>query len=94
MPYTYVYYCVDILEIVFLWSYCFVTLSSAMTYGFRKTPFDKKINIFRADDFYIVFFFLFFVEYGRTCSDIGCLNNEVCVMQEEPCTYSRTECGR
>lgn len=35
------------------------------------------------------------IEYGRTCKDIGCLNNEECVMAEDPCSYySRDQCGK
>ncbi|XP_024938588.1 collagen alpha-1(IV) chain isoform X3 [Cephus cinctus] len=33
-------------------------------------------------------------KYGRTCSDIGCLSNEVCVMAEDPCNGYSQECGR
>lgn len=34
-------------------------------------------------------------EYGRTCKDIGCRSNEVCVMAEDPCSIqSRDHCGR
>uniref|UniRef100_A0A1Y1MF18 Follistatin-like domain-containing protein n=1 Tax=Photinus pyralis TaxID=7054 RepID=A0A1Y1MF18_PHOPY len=33
-------------------------------------------------------------KYGRTCQDIGCLSNEVCVLKEKTCTtYNRDECG-
>ncbi|KAF2887131.1 hypothetical protein ILUMI_19042, partial [Ignelater luminosus] len=32
--------------------------------------------------------------YGRTCQDIGCPSNEVCVMQEDPCSRNkRADCG-
>ncbi|PBC29347.1 hypothetical protein APICC_03350 [Apis cerana cerana] len=34
-------------------------------------------------------------EYGRTCKDIGCMRDEVCVMAEDPCSiYQRDNCGR
>uniref|UniRef100_A0A0C9RG44 GRINA_2 protein n=1 Tax=Fopius arisanus TaxID=64838 RepID=A0A0C9RG44_9HYME len=34
-------------------------------------------------------------KYGRSCKDIGCRSNEICVMAEDPCTYeSRDRCGR
>ncbi|XP_012271815.1 prisilkin-39 [Orussus abietinus] len=34
-------------------------------------------------------------KYGRSCKDIGCLSNEVCIMAEDPCTlYSQNQCGR
>ncbi|CAD1479263.1 unnamed protein product, partial [Heterotrigona itama] len=33
--------------------------------------------------------------YGRTCKDIGCRRDEVCVMAEDPCSiYQRDNCGR
>ncbi|EFA08486.2 annexin A7 isoform X1 [Tribolium castaneum] len=34
-------------------------------------------------------------KYGRTCKDIGCLTNEVCVMETDPCSYyqRQNECG-
>lgn len=36
-----------------------------------------------------------FAEYGRTCKDIGCMRDEVCVMAEDPCSiYQRDNCGR
>lgn len=36
-----------------------------------------------------------FAEYGRTCKDIGCRRDEVCVMAEDPCSiYQRDNCGR
>ncbi|XP_050346361.1 uncharacterized protein LOC126770820 isoform X2 [Nymphalis io] len=35
-----------------------------------------------------------FSKYGRTCKDIGCLNSEVCVLAEDPCSYGRaSDCG-
>ncbi|XP_043471909.1 probable serine/threonine-protein kinase clkA isoform X2 [Leptopilina heterotoma] len=33
-------------------------------------------------------------KYGRTCNDIGCPSNEVCVIKEDQCTYSNSQCGR
>ncbi|XP_076764804.1 uncharacterized protein LOC143431746 [Xylocopa sonorina] len=34
-------------------------------------------------------------KYGRTCKDIGCRSDEVCVMAEDPCSiYQRDNCGR
>lgn len=38
-----------------------------------------------------------FIEYGRQCSDIGCLPSQVCTMAYESCPYGKTEgkeCGR
>ncbi|XP_003698427.2 uncharacterized protein LOC100869201 [Apis florea] len=36
-----------------------------------------------------------FSKYGRTCKDIGCMRDEVCVMAEDPCSiYQRDNCGR
>ncbi|XP_076235115.1 uncharacterized protein LOC143179687 [Calliopsis andreniformis] len=36
-----------------------------------------------------------FTKYGRTCKDIGCRRDEVCVMAEDPCSiYQRDNCGR
>lgn len=36
----------------------------------------------------------FFPEYGRTCKDIGCLNSQVCVLAEDPCSFGHTsDCG-
>lgn len=33
-------------------------------------------------------------EYGRTCKDIGCLRDQICVMAEDPCSlYQRDKCG-
>jgi len=34
-------------------------------------------------------------KYGRSCKDIGCLSNEVCVMETDPCSYyqRQNECG-
>lgn len=33
-------------------------------------------------------------KYGRSCKDIGCRSNEICVMETDPCTiYSRDQCG-
>lgn len=36
-----------------------------------------------------------FSKYGRSCQDIGCLSNEICVLKEKPCTlHTRNdECG-
>ncbi|VVC95555.1 unnamed protein product [Leptidea sinapis] len=35
-----------------------------------------------------------FSKYGRTCKDIGCLRNEVCVLAEDPCSYGHSSnCG-
>ncbi|XP_038211805.1 glycine-rich RNA-binding protein 5, mitochondrial isoform X2 [Zerene cesonia] len=35
-----------------------------------------------------------FSKYGRTCRDIGCLNSEVCVLAEDPCSFGHTSnCG-
>jgi hypothetical protein len=34
-------------------------------------------------------------KYGRTCKDIGCRSDEVCVMAEDPCSgYRQDSCGR
>lgn len=36
-------------------------------------------------------------EYGRSCSDIGCLSSETCVMAQDSCSYNQREnkdCGR
>uniref|UniRef100_A0A1L8E3I5 Putative glycine-rich cell wall structural protein 1.0 n=2 Tax=Nyssomyia neivai TaxID=330878 RepID=A0A1L8E3I5_9DIPT len=36
-------------------------------------------------------------KYGRSCSDIGCLSSEVCVMASDSCSYGQREnkdCGR
>ncbi|KAK1130108.1 hypothetical protein K0M31_019792 [Melipona bicolor] len=36
-----------------------------------------------------------YTKYGRTCKDIGCRRDEVCVMAEDPCSiYQRDNCGR
>ncbi|GAB0094452.1 hypothetical protein DMENIID0001_097580 [Sergentomyia squamirostris] len=38
-----------------------------------------------------------FTKYGRSCSDIGCLSSEVCVMAYDSCNYNQREnkeCGR
>ncbi|XP_043492268.1 uncharacterized protein DDB_G0283357-like [Polistes fuscatus] len=32
-------------------------------------------------------------KYGRTCKDIGCRNDEVCVIAEDPCTSYSDKCG-
>ncbi|KAK5641128.1 hypothetical protein RI129_009675 [Pyrocoelia pectoralis] len=33
-------------------------------------------------------------KYGRTCQDIGCLSNEICVLKEKTCTpYNQDDCG-
>ncbi|XP_015117474.1 prisilkin-39 isoform X2 [Diachasma alloeum] len=32
-------------------------------------------------------------KYGRSCKDIGCRTNEVCVMAEDPCTFGKRDCG-
>ncbi|CAH0564271.1 unnamed protein product [Brassicogethes aeneus] len=34
-------------------------------------------------------------KYGRSCKDIGCRSNEVCVMENDPCSYyqRQNECG-
>lgn len=40
---------------------------------------------------------LYVAEYGRTCSDIGCLSSETCVMAHDSCSYNEREnkdCGR
>ncbi|XP_036147823.1 prisilkin-39-like isoform X2 [Monomorium pharaonis] len=33
-------------------------------------------------------------KYGRTCKDIGCRSDEMCVMAEDPCTAYTDKCGR
>ncbi|XP_047364409.1 uncharacterized protein LOC124954862 isoform X2 [Vespa velutina] len=33
-------------------------------------------------------------KYGRSCKDIGCRSDEVCVMAEDPCTDYSDKCGR
>uniref|UniRef100_A0AAR5PJL4 Uncharacterized protein n=1 Tax=Dendroctonus ponderosae TaxID=77166 RepID=A0AAR5PJL4_DENPD len=37
-----------------------------------------------------------FTKYGRSCKDIGCPGNQVCVMQTDPCSYYQRqgECGQ
>lgn len=33
-------------------------------------------------------------EYGRTCKDIGCQRDQICVIAEDPCSiYRRDNCG-
>ncbi|XP_015180222.1 PREDICTED: FHA domain-containing protein FhaA-like isoform X2 [Polistes dominula] len=32
-------------------------------------------------------------KYGRSCKDIGCRKDEVCVIAEDPCTVSSDKCG-
>jgi hypothetical protein len=46
---------------------------------------------------FLCILFLFFSEYGRSCSDIGCLPSEVCMMTQDSCSYGQRdgkECGR
>jgi hypothetical protein len=44
-----------------------------------------------------MFFLYIFIEYGRTCKDIGCLPRETCVMAYDTCSFNQqegTNCGR
>ena len=44
-----------------------------------------------------MFFLYIFIEYGRTCKDIGCLPRETCVMSYDTCSFNQqegTNCGR
>lgn len=37
-----------------------------------------------------------FIEYGRSCKDIGCLPSEVCQMTQDSCSYGQRDgkdCG-
>ncbi|XP_012545586.3 keratin, type I cytoskeletal 10 isoform X1 [Bombyx mori] len=44
--------------------------------------------------FAIIYYADGYSKYGRTCRDIGCLNSEVCVLAEDPCTFGHTSnCG-
>lgn len=45
----------------------------------------------------ILSFAFVFLEYGRSCKDIGCLPREVCIMAYESCSFGQQEnsnCGR
>lgn len=55
------------------------------------------IDFIHEKSFYkIISLFSLCLEYGRTCKDIGCLDNEVCVMESKPCGYydAQNECGQ
>lgn len=44
-----------------------------------------------------MFFLYIFIEYGRSCKDIGCLPRETCVMSYDTCSFNQqegTNCGR
>lgn len=44
-----------------------------------------------------ILFLFIYLEYGRTCRDIGCLPREVCVMSYDTCSFNQqegTNCGR
>lgn len=57
--------------------------------------YSSKYFVLRVGKLRTIFaFFISFVEYGRSCKDIGCLNSEECVMAEDPCSFGRSsDCG-
>lgn len=47
-----------------------------------------------SEEYDVELIIIMFTEYGRTCKDIGCLSNQVCVLAEDPCTFGHsTNCG-